>query len=297
MTIEEQRKEFEAWWDMERARVQEGRHNTKEACLLAWQAARNQSNNVPVAWMNEKLCIIKSSTKALNEVELSDYNIPLYTSPQQSNALEMAAKVLDDWINTSKAYGFTGDAENYETIQSQIRALIPQPESTAPQTSQSEPVTSLEEWIVTNMPAGTVIGDPNWWARKINNVLGFLAARAISQSEPVGLQYATQLAIHLHKKFYKEKSPIFEPLDTVNGVLSQIDNMICGIAAPQQAIPSGWKLVPIEPTEDMEAYGNSKADEIAVRVNGTRFKLDMCTAYEVYKAMLNVAPIESGVRV
>jgi hypothetical protein len=32
------RKEFEAWWDMERARVQEGRHNTKEACLLAWQA-------------------------------------------------------------------------------------------------------------------------------------------------------------------------------------------------------------------------------------------------------------------
>jgi len=46
----------------------------------------------------------------------------------------------------------------------------------ARQSSQSEPVASLEEWLVTNMPAGTVIGDPKWWARKINNVLGYLAA-------------------------------------------------------------------------------------------------------------------------
>jgi hypothetical protein len=57
-----------------------------------------------------------------------------------------------------------------------------------------------------------------------------------------------------------------------------------------------WKLVPIEPTEDMEAYGISKADEIAVKVNGTRFKTHMSTAAEVYKAMLSAsptAPIES----
>jgi hypothetical protein len=126
MTIEEQRKEFEAWWDMERARVQEGRHNTKEACLLAWQAARNQSNNVPVACYTKAYGV--QLLKAGILANLPDNSL-LYTSPQQSNALEMAAKVLDDWINTSKAYGFTGDAENYETIQSQIRDLIPQPES------------------------------------------------------------------------------------------------------------------------------------------------------------------------
>jgi hypothetical protein len=46
------RREFEAWWDMERARVQEGRHNTKEACLLAWQAcnARYEQVKMQTFW-------------------------------------------------------------------------------------------------------------------------------------------------------------------------------------------------------------------------------------------------------
>jgi hypothetical protein len=202
MSLEEQRKaiiedasrrEFEAW-------LKDTGRGWSEIAFAAWQIARNQSNNVPVAWMNEKLCIIKSSTKALNEVELSDYNIPLYTSPQQINALEMAAKLVETRIQELTSFlndaageykrGLTDSIDELECIKTAIRALIPHPESTA----------------------------------------------------------------------------------------------------PKQAIPSGWKLVPIEPTEDMEAYGNSKADEIAVSVNGTRFKLDMCTAYEVYKAMLNVAP-------
>jgi hypothetical protein len=111
------------------------------------------------------------------------------------------------------------------------------------------------------------------------------AARQSSQSEPVALQYVTQLAIYLHDKFYKEKSPIFEPLDNVMSVLTQIDNMICGLAIPQQAIPSGWKLVPIEPTEEMIEAGREQG-----RTNELEFRHRNEGAVFIYKAMLSALP-------
>ena len=56
----------------------------------------------------------------------------------------------------------------------------------------------LEEWLNVNMPSGTIIGDPKWWAKKIRNVLGYENAnlsnpQPISQDEfvlmPIELQY------------------------------------------------------------------------------------------------------------
>lgn len=41
------------------------------------------------------------------------------------------------------------------------------------QNEQQEEVASLEDWLTINMPSGTFIGDPLWWARKIRNVLAF----------------------------------------------------------------------------------------------------------------------------
>ena len=35
-----ERELFEEWWNLERARVQEGRHDTKTACELAYKAGR-----------------------------------------------------------------------------------------------------------------------------------------------------------------------------------------------------------------------------------------------------------------
>lgn len=37
----------------------------------------------------------------------------------------------------------------------------------------SEPVGLLEDWLIRNMPADTVIGDPKWWARQIRKVLSY----------------------------------------------------------------------------------------------------------------------------
>jgi hypothetical protein len=61
------------------------------------------------------------------------------------------------------------------------------------------------------------------------------------------------------------------------------------LAAPQQAIPSGWKLVPIEPTEEMitaacDCQDHDPADDYDSEI------------FHAYKAMLNAsptAPIES----
>jgi hypothetical protein len=61
------------------------------------------------------------------------------------------------------------------------------------------------------------------------------------------------------------------------------------LAAPQQAIPSGWKLVPIEPTDEMKEKGWE-----AYRDSNKPAPYNMLT--DAYKAMLTAsptAPIES----
>jgi hypothetical protein len=44
--------------------------------------------------------------------------------------------------------------------------------------------------------------------------------------------YATTLATAIHAQHYAKLAPQWKPLDTVLGVLTQIDNMTCGLAAP-----------------------------------------------------------------
>jgi hypothetical protein len=115
MTIEEQRKaiiedanrkEFETWAVTHNFSIKLADETSPYTYFAyeteqrwdVWQAARNQSNNVPVAW----LCVREETTfSTLNEktaerVFSEGYRVtPLYTSPQQSNALEMAAKDAD----------------------------------------------------------------------------------------------------------------------------------------------------------------------------------------------------------
>jgi hypothetical protein len=108
------------------------------------------------------------------------------------------------------------------------------------------------------------------------------ASRQSSQSEPVAWRYryhnegswqvslnqTCEADLEWLKETYKEL--LIEPLY---------------LAAPQQAIPSGWKLVPIEPNGDMLCAGR----ELDVwNINPMPMK--------VYKAMLSAsptAPIES----
>jgi len=49
------------------------------------------------------------------------------------------------------------------------------------------------------------------------------------RQEADDLAYATRLATWMARTFYREESPNWKPLDSVSGVLSQIDNMLTGL--------------------------------------------------------------------
>jgi hypothetical protein len=149
MTIEEQRKaiievasrrEFEAW-------LKDTGRGWSEIAFAAWQIARNQSNNVPVALNEEKVfeyCLDAgmTTTEADNFAYKTGWRtlFRLIASPQQSNALEMAAKLkealqlfLDAVTYNAEGYITGYDAWKYDRAvklgKVTINNLIPQPES------------------------------------------------------------------------------------------------------------------------------------------------------------------------
>jgi hypothetical protein len=63
-----------------------------------------------------------------------------------------------------------------------------------------------------------------------------LQAEAVqpTDAETAALGYATNLAVALHAKHYPEVAQ-WKPLGTVLGLLTQIDNMTCGLVKPSQA--------------------------------------------------------------
>lgn len=83
------RKEFEAWWDMERAKVQEGRHDTKTACELSWQACQaiNDARITKMQAEHDSMCKIM----AVSYAKLEDTNKKLLDRVRASN------KHIEDW--------------------------------------------------------------------------------------------------------------------------------------------------------------------------------------------------------
>ena len=68
------------------------------------------------------------------------------------------------------------------------------------------------------------------------------------------LRYAKQLAINLWEKHYKGSSPDWEPLDDLMGVLTQIDNMTCGLwPVEDEPTRKEWE----EWTENMPSHSMS----------------------------------------
>jgi hypothetical protein len=151
MTIEEQRKaiiedasrkEFEEWANKEFTTQDltgawiDGYYiySDLQDCWRGWQAARNQSNNVPVAWTNVTHSGVITETHRQYLAEHypnspNDKVVPLYTSPQQSNALEMAAKVCEGLIAKSLDWDVRVQNDPFKIAADEIRKLIPPPES------------------------------------------------------------------------------------------------------------------------------------------------------------------------
>ncbi|MND57724.1 hypothetical protein D3C80_488580 [compost metagenome] len=103
-----------------------------------------------------------------------------------------------------------------------------------------------------------------------------------AQDHSLAYREAKQLALYLHQKHYAVSAPNWQPLSDLRGVISQIDNMVCGLIAK----PNGWQLVPTHPTEEMlDAYWGQtgESEDMRSRVH-SRAKIH-------YHVMLNATPI------
>jgi hypothetical protein len=64
-----------------------------------------------------------------------------------------------------------------------------------------------------------------------------MALEALAQEQDNAYIYASNLAKTIWQKHWMKESPKFELLDTTEGVLTQIDNMICRLVREKPAQP------------------------------------------------------------
>lgn len=98
------------------------------------------------------------------------------------------------------------------------------------------------------------------------------------------------LALAIWRDNYKADSPQFEVLPDAAGILSQIDNMVCGMARaalPATGAMPGWVLVPIEPTHEMLDEGGRMIQEQIAASTAMEFQAD---AHNAWCGMLRAAP-------
>lgn len=86
-------------------------------------------------------------------------------------------------------------------------------------------------------------------------------------------KYARDIVTWLHRDHYAD-STAFEPFDDLLGLLSQIDNMICGwkehpAAQAEAKVADGWVLVPREPTEEMVIAALKEVDPLRELIDWT----------------------------
>ena len=87
-------------------------------------------------------------------------------------------------------------------------------------------------------------------------------AKALAQPEQDSTYtYASSLATAIWQKHYMKESPKWKPLDTTEGVLTQIDNMTCGLIKEKPAQPEQ------EPVQARTVHITWNADGIRT-VNG-----------------------------
>lgn len=95
----------------------------------------------------------------------------------EREAFAIADKVIKEAYQdfNNKGNGWWGDERipNYGILRGAIAKAIREAQSPISQNEQQEAGSTLEDWLTINMPSGTFIGDPLWWARKIRNVLAF----------------------------------------------------------------------------------------------------------------------------
>jgi hypothetical protein len=118
----------------------------------------------PVAWMAER----EGKYRAVDETDWGSFAV--YTTPQQRKPLtdEEIGAILEG-VNAygTRLYTFARAIEAAHGIKGEDMSIEAMKQA-------------LEKYLCREMPAGTVIGDPKWWANKIANELA-----KQEQGEPV----------------------------------------------------------------------------------------------------------------
>ncbi len=124
----------------------------------------------------------------------------------------------------------------------------------------------------------------------------YLAPQPTNPSEPVqdNRHSGEAVAERRQVKFdgetywqYRDVSHVpFDNYDMYGGVEVIVETQQLFTDAPQQAIPAGWKLVPIEPTEEMVVAMNTVIERPYNQANAKQ----MYKARHTYKAMIAAAP-------
>ena len=84
-----------------------------------------------------------------------------------------------------------------------------------------------------NQSKGTRMTDKEAMADPMREVQRL--GQEIEQDHTYG--YASRLAVAIWQKHYMKDAPKWKPLDTTEGVLTQIDNMTCGLVKEKPAQP------------------------------------------------------------
>jgi hypothetical protein len=146
----------------------------------------------------------------------------------------------------------------------------------ARQSSQSEPIATIRKTIPNDRDGGFLSVEDICALKALPEGTKLSAApQQVSQSEPVGNVHESYLAAN-------EKGMYVNTFFTENK-LAKATNLY--LSAPQQAIPSGWKLVPIEPTREMLVAGATNYDG-----KEPHQTYQYSEVGQIYRDMLSAAP-------
>jgi hypothetical protein len=94
----------------------------------------------------------------------------------------------DDWV-IARIWCDWGDCDDsQQAARSAALQIVAAVNGTAPEPRDGWPtdehIARFGKWLAQEMPAGTVIGDPNWWPRKLLNAAYMYAAPPASKQPP-----------------------------------------------------------------------------------------------------------------
>lgn len=84
---------------------------------------------------------------------------------------------------------------------------------------------------------------------------------SVAQTDSQCYSYAKRLAESLWRKHYKETAPAWEACEDLMGVLTQIDNMVCGLTSATPNAPAQDNDFPLGSACDLSGEGHCTACE------------------------------------